>query len=177
MTFSLASRASASRSRSLLARFPPALRPPLPPAARAAMSEPALSPDRSRDRVRLRRRHLDCARVGRRGAPSRVAPRVRLAAHSIPRTGPSSRSFDAHGERRHLRAHARDRAVERVTFDDVSEQLDAWSRDGKWLYFSSGSQGRERNERHLPRSTSTAARRWRSAPTASRRSTGPRLAH
>ena len=27
-----------------------------------------------------------------------------------------------------------------VTFDDVSEQLDAWSRDGKWLYFSSGSQ-------------------------------------
>jgi Tol biopolymer transport system component/C-terminal processing protease CtpA/Prc len=30
--------------------------------------------------------------------------------------------------------------LDRVTFDDVSEQLDAWSRDGKWLYFSSGSQ-------------------------------------
>ena len=26
----------------------------------------------------------------------------------------------------------------RVTFDDVPEQLDAWSRDGRWLYFSSG---------------------------------------
>jgi Tol biopolymer transport system component/C-terminal processing protease CtpA/Prc len=30
--------------------------------------------------------------------------------------------------------------LDRITFDDVSEQLDAWSRDGKWLYFSSGSQ-------------------------------------
>jgi tricorn protease len=30
--------------------------------------------------------------------------------------------------------------LDRVTFDDVSDQLDAWSRDGKWLYFSSGSQ-------------------------------------
>ncbi len=30
-------------------------------------------------------------------------------------------------------------ALRRVTFDDVPEQLDAWSRDGKWLYFSSGS--------------------------------------
>ena len=27
----------------------------------------------------------------------------------------------------------------RITFDDVAEQLDAWSRDGQWLYFSSGS--------------------------------------
>ncbi|HVX38037.1 MAG TPA: DPP IV N-terminal domain-containing protein [Gemmatimonadaceae bacterium] len=30
-------------------------------------------------------------------------------------------------------------ALRRVTFDDVPEQLDAWSRDGTWLYFSSGS--------------------------------------
>lgn len=29
--------------------------------------------------------------------------------------------------------------LRRVTFDDAAEQLDAWSRDGKWLYFSSGS--------------------------------------
>src|SRR5215213_2246688 len=29
--------------------------------------------------------------------------------------------------------------LKRITFDDVAEQLDAWSRDGKWLYFSSGS--------------------------------------
>jgi tricorn protease len=30
-------------------------------------------------------------------------------------------------------------ALQRITFDDVAEQLDAWSRDGKWLYISSGS--------------------------------------
>lgn len=30
-------------------------------------------------------------------------------------------------------------SLRRVTFDDAPEQLDAWSRDGKWLYFSSGS--------------------------------------
>ena len=29
--------------------------------------------------------------------------------------------------------------LKRITFDDAAEQLDAWSRDGKWLYFSSGS--------------------------------------
>src|SRR5580700_4252821 len=28
-------------------------------------------------------------------------------------------------------------ALKRITFDDGREQLDAWSRDGKWLYFSS----------------------------------------
>ncbi|HEY4131941.1 MAG TPA: hypothetical protein VGM50_15075, partial [Gemmatimonadaceae bacterium] len=30
-------------------------------------------------------------------------------------------------------------ALARLTYDDAPEQLDAWSRDGKWLYFSSGS--------------------------------------
>ncbi len=29
--------------------------------------------------------------------------------------------------------------LKRLTFDDGLEQLDAWSRDGKWIYFSSGS--------------------------------------
>jgi tricorn protease len=29
--------------------------------------------------------------------------------------------------------------LKRLTFDDGSEQLDAWSRDGKWIYFSTGS--------------------------------------
>ena len=28
-------------------------------------------------------------------------------------------------------------ALKRITFDDAAEQLDAWSRDGKSLYFSS----------------------------------------
>lgn len=30
-------------------------------------------------------------------------------------------------------------ALQRHTFDDAREQLDAWSRDGQWLYFSSSS--------------------------------------
>ena len=29
-------------------------------------------------------------------------------------------------------------AVRRLTWSDAAEQLDAWSRDGKWIYFSSG---------------------------------------
>jgi tricorn protease len=27
--------------------------------------------------------------------------------------------------------------LKRITFDDINDQLDGWSRDGKWLYFSS----------------------------------------
>src|SRR5450432_1580154 len=30
--------------------------------------------------------------------------------------------------------------LKRLTFDDASEQLDGWSRDGKWIYYSSSSQ-------------------------------------
>src|SRR5271157_5911528 len=30
-------------------------------------------------------------------------------------------------------------ALKRLTFDDGLDQLDAWSRDGRWLYFSTGS--------------------------------------
>jgi Tol biopolymer transport system component/C-terminal processing protease CtpA/Prc len=30
--------------------------------------------------------------------------------------------------------------LKRLTFDDGMDQLDSWSRDGKWLYFSNGSQ-------------------------------------
>src|ERR1035441_923174 len=31
-------------------------------------------------------------------------------------------------------------ALQRITFDDAAEQLDGWSRDGKFLYFSSSAQ-------------------------------------
>ena len=31
-------------------------------------------------------------------------------------------------------------ALQRITFDDAAEQLDGWSRDGKYLYFSSSAQ-------------------------------------
>ena len=34
--------------------------------------------------------------------------------------------------------------LRRITFDDVNDQLDGWSRDGRWLYFSSTSQKKER---------------------------------
>src|SRR5262249_39762226 len=30
--------------------------------------------------------------------------------------------------------------LKRLTFDEGMDQLDAWSRDGKWIYFSNGSQ-------------------------------------
>jgi Tol biopolymer transport system component len=30
-------------------------------------------------------------------------------------------------------------ALQRITFDDVSDQLSAWSRDGRWLWFHSAS--------------------------------------
>src|SRR5262244_1071530 len=29
--------------------------------------------------------------------------------------------------------------LKRLTFDDVNDQLDGWSRDGKWIYFTSSS--------------------------------------
>jgi len=32
-----------------------------------------------------------------------------------------------------------DGTLRRLTFDDGAEQLDAWSRDGRWIYFSTGS--------------------------------------
>ena len=54
--------------------------------------------------------------------------------------------------------------VRRMTFDDGADQLDGWSRDGRWLYFfSSGARPRGRRERRLPRRVPTGARRCPSA--------------
>jgi len=50
--------------------------------------------------------------------------------------------------------------LKRLTFDDGLEQLDAWSRDGRWIYFSTGAHdvGRKND---LYRVSMRAARRWR----------------
>ena len=41
--------------------------------------------------------------------------------------------------------------VTRLTFDDGNEQLDGWSRDGAWIYFSSTSRDIAGHERRVPR--------------------------
>ena len=41
--------------------------------------------------------------------------------------------------------------LKRLTFDDGLDQLDAWSRDGKWIYFSNGTHDVGRKNDHLPR--------------------------
>ena len=99
------------------------------------------SPRRTRNRLRLRRRHLDRARRRRRGAPARVAPGHRIASALLAGRPRARVHVDAHRRRRPLRAHAsRPAMLRRLTFDDAPEQPDGWSRDGKWLYFSSTSQ-------------------------------------
>jgi tricorn protease len=50
--------------------------------------------------------------------------------------------------------------LKRLTFDDRMDQLDAWSRDGKWIYFSNGTNdvgGKNDSTASAPK----AARRWR----------------
>ena len=48
--------------------------------------------------------------------------------------------------------------VRRLTFSDANEQLDGWSRDGKWIYLSSPANDVAAAERHLP-----GRRQWRHA--------------
>ena len=79
-------------------------------------SDPAVSPDAGarprRDRVRLRRRHLDCARVGRRGSAARLAPGDRGAPRLRARRAAARLHLDPHRQRRHLRPHLRHGRVE-----------------------------------------------------------------
>ena len=93
-----------------------------------------------RNRVRVRRRHLDGPSRGRRRAAARLARGERVAAALLARRRSPRVRFGPHRRRRHLRADARrPGALTQLTFDDGLERLDAWSRDGQWLYFSSTS--------------------------------------
>ena len=42
-------------------------------------------------------------------------------------------------------------ALTRLTWDDADELVNGWSRDGRWLYFSSNSHDLVEHERRLPR--------------------------
>ena len=57
-------------------------------------------------------------------------------------------------------------AVKRLTYADTAEQLDGWSRDGKWVYFSSGVNDVGRQSDVSSGSRPPGARPWRSAPSA-----------
>src|SRR6476660_8832458 len=135
------SRAAALATATLLALAPVVNHLAVPPAtARAAMSEPAISPD-----------HREIAFVS--GGDI----------WTVPATGGEARLLVSHPAYDSRPLYSPDGTklafmstrpgngdiyvltlatghLDRVTFDDVSDQLDAWSRDGKWLYFSSGSQ-------------------------------------
>ena len=47
--------------------------------------------------------------------------------------------FESNGRRRYYILTFANGDVQRLTFDDGLEQLDGWSRDGRWIYFSSTS--------------------------------------
>lgn len=110
-----------------------------PPAAKAAFSEPSLSPDK---------REIafvsggDIWTVPAAGGTARLL--VSHAAYdSRPLYSPDGSRLAFQSTRTgngdlYVLTLA-DGSLRRVTFDDAADQLDSWSRDGKWLYFSSGS--------------------------------------
>jgi tricorn protease len=141
VTSLFASRASALATATILALLPANLRlratPPV--VARAAMSEPAISPD-----------HREIAFVS--GGDI----------WTVPAAGGEARLLVSHPAYDSRPLYSPDGArlafvstrtgngdiyiltlangqLKRVTFDDALDQLDAWSRDGRSLYFSSGS--------------------------------------
>ena len=108
------------------------------PSPKPAFAEPGICARRQRDRVRLRRRHLDGPGGGRRGPPADLAtPRTTRG----PTYSPDGKQLafvstrTGGGDIYVLTFATGD--VRRVTFDDGADQLDGWSRDGKWIYFFS----------------------------------------
>src|SRR6476660_4600658 len=134
------SRAAALATATLLALAPVVNHLAVPPAtARAAMSEPAIAPD-----------HREIAfvsggdiwTVAASGGEARL-----LVSHpaydSRPLYSPDGTRLAFQSTRTgngdiYVMTLATGQ-LKRVTYDDVPEQLDAWSRDGRMLYFSSGS--------------------------------------
>ena len=132
-----------------------------PVTPQAAMSEPSLSPDRREIAFVSGGDIWTVPGGGRRSAPARVASRVRFAAAVLAGRDASLAFMSTrtgNGDI-YVLTLATGHST-RVTFDDVAEQLDAWSRDGKWLYFSSGSQD-VNGMNDIFRVSATAARRWR----------------
>lgn len=135
MTFAFASRATALAAIAALPYIPTVAHAPV---ARAAMSEPAISPD-----------HREIAFVS--GGDIWTVPaaggEARLlishpAYDSRPLYSPDGTrlafmSTRTGGGDIYILTLANGQ-LKRLTFDDVPEQLDSWSRDGRSIYFSSG---------------------------------------
>ena len=109
------------------------------PAPRAAMSEPALSPDRREIAFVSGGDIWTVPASGGEAASARIASRLRLATTLFTRRDTARFLSTRTGNGDVYVVTLATGALQRITFDDVAEQLDAWSRDGKWLYFSSGS--------------------------------------
>ena len=123
---------------------------------------------RPRDRVRLRRRHLDGAgrAAATRACWCRTRPRDR--ARSTRPTGAALAfvSTRTGGGDIYLLTLWRRGDGDAPHVRRWTEQLDGWSRDGAWIYFSSTTPRHRRHERRVPRAASTAARRCRSPTSA-----------
>lgn len=109
---------------------------PAPPAPRAALSEPALSPDGT-ELVFVA--SGDLWTVAASGGTARLLV-AHPATESRPLWSPDGRqvafvSARTGGGDLYVLDLASGRLARR-TFDDGREQLDSWSRDGQWLYFS-----------------------------------------
>ena len=141
MTFSLASRASALAALATLSSFGSLSQSShvAPSPSRTALSEPAISPD-----------HREIAFVS--GGDIWTVPASGGEAHLlVSHPAYDSRPlYSPDGSRLAFMSTRTGNGdiyvltlstgqLRRVTYDDVAEQLDAWSRDGRSLYFSSGS--------------------------------------